>query len=43
MTNLIVLTKGTNWGFDIMEHKNFSSKFTLQAQAKYKNAKIQGC
>ena len=40
---LIILTKGANEGFDIMEYKNFSWKFTLQAQAKYKNAKIQGC
>ena len=33
MTNLIVLTKGTKLRFDIMEYKNFSSKFTNKKKA----------
>ena len=39
----IVLTKGTNQGFNTMEYKNIYSKFTLQTQTKYKNAKIRTC
>ena len=40
---LIVLAKGTNYGFHIVEYKNISSKFTLQTQTKYKNTKTQNC
>ena len=40
MINSIVLTEGTK-EFEIMEYKNFSSKFVLQTEAKYKNNKKQ--